>query len=330
MPGSLTVTWPKESWNRDHISYCCCNVEVPEHWIWKEGAVEVLYWVWKAGGMFIPCALSCPLPFGKQQINQEHKMSVYFPFPPTLCLAFEDRAGWQSCLKQCLFPVPFPHGLARACGFSWRGGQNVCEPSVGAESPRWPGAGAAGAGEVGSCDSDSGSGYSRTSLLSVAKLTKPPVKEQAPSTGGIHVHQEDFAVGAALGYRCCSRLWHFSVVWRVTMCWLWANLGSWAGWNSAFGWIFSCLNKLSVWSPACQSGCLGEGSTLDVLPYPACDWLLTSVVALTYQKLWLSISMQGIKPDFEERLVTYEGKMVVFWWKDWNGSKTVQRLLFWE
>lgn len=75
----------------------------------------------------------------------------------------------------------------------------MCEPLAGAESPCWPGAGTAGAGEVGSCDSDSGSDYSRTSLLSVAKLTEPPVKEQASSTGIIHVDQEDFAVGAALG-----------------------------------------------------------------------------------------------------------------------------------
>lgn len=60
----------------------------------------------------------------------------------------------------------------------------------------WPGA---GAGELGSCDTDSGSGCSRTSLLSVAKLTKPPVEEQAPSTGIIHVDQEHFAVGAVLG-----------------------------------------------------------------------------------------------------------------------------------
>lgn len=37
------------------------------------------------------------------------------------------------------------------------------------------------------------------SLLLVAKLTKPPVKEQASSTGIIHVDQEDFAGGAMLG-----------------------------------------------------------------------------------------------------------------------------------
>lgn len=33
----------------------------------------------------------------------------------------------------------------------------------------------------------------------MAELTKLPVKEQAPSTGIIHVDQGDFAVGAALG-----------------------------------------------------------------------------------------------------------------------------------
>lgn len=38
MSDSLTVTWPKESWNRDHISYCCCNIEVPEHWDLEGGS----------------------------------------------------------------------------------------------------------------------------------------------------------------------------------------------------------------------------------------------------------------------------------------------------
>lgn len=38
MSDSLTVTWPKKSWNRDHISYCCCNVEVPEHWDLEGGS----------------------------------------------------------------------------------------------------------------------------------------------------------------------------------------------------------------------------------------------------------------------------------------------------
>lgn len=60
-------------------------------------------------------------------------------------------------------------------------------------------AGPAGTGELGSCDSDSGSGCSRTGLLSVAELTKPPGKEQPPCTGIIHVDQEDFGVGAVLG-----------------------------------------------------------------------------------------------------------------------------------
>lgn len=191
MSDSLTVTWPKESWNRDHISYCCCNVEVPEHWDLEGGSNGSEFG--NQEGYLFP--VLCPLPFARQQINQEHKMSVYFPFSPTLCLAFEDSGGLQSCLKQCLFPAPFPLAWLslwpftegrEECVSPWR----VLNHHVG----RVP-----GTGEVGSCDSDSGSDYSRTSLLSVAKLTEPPVKEQAPSTGIIHVDQEDFAVGAALG-----------------------------------------------------------------------------------------------------------------------------------
>lgn len=104
MSDSLTVTWPKESWNRDHISYCCCNVEVPEHWDLEGGSNGSEFG--NQEGYLFP--VLCPLPFARQQINQEHKMSVYFPFSPTLCLAFEDSGGLQSCLKQCLFPAPFP------------------------------------------------------------------------------------------------------------------------------------------------------------------------------------------------------------------------------
>lgn len=92
--------------------------------IWREGAMEVIHWVWKAGGIFIPCALSSPLPFAKQQTNQEQKMSVYFPFSPTLCLAFEDSAGLQSCLNNACFQPLFPwHG--KACGLHW-GERRMC------------------------------------------------------------------------------------------------------------------------------------------------------------------------------------------------------------
>lgn len=55
---------------------------------------------------------------------------------------------------------------------------------------------AAGGGEVVSCDSDSSPGCSKTSLLLIAKLTKPPVKEQTPSAGINCVDQKDFC--------CCS------------------------------------------------------------------------------------------------------------------------------
>lgn len=41
MCDSLTVTL-FQSWNSYHVSHCCCNVEVPEHWD-LEGAMEVKY-----------------------------------------------------------------------------------------------------------------------------------------------------------------------------------------------------------------------------------------------------------------------------------------------
>lgn len=127
MSDSLTVKWPKESWNRDHISYCCCNVEVPERWDLEGGSNGSDILSLESRMIFIPCALSSPLPFAKQQINQEHKMSVYLPFPPTLWLAFEDSAGLQSCLNNAFFQPLFPwHG--RACGLALRAEKNVCEP----------------------------------------------------------------------------------------------------------------------------------------------------------------------------------------------------------
>lgn len=57
----------------------------------------------------------------------------------------------------------------------------------------------------------------------------------------------------------------------------------------------------------------------------------SKVVTLTSPKLCVAQHFHaGGKPGFEERFVVCKVKMLVLWWKDRNGNKTVQRLLFKE
>lgn len=60
----------------------------------------------------------------------ENKAVCLLAFFNTLCLAFEDSSRLESCLKQCVFPALFSHGIARACEFSFRGQRGGKTPGV--------------------------------------------------------------------------------------------------------------------------------------------------------------------------------------------------------
>lgn len=131
---NMQVAWPKKSQNRDCTSYCCFNDleggsngrDVPS----LESRRDI----------FSLCFLLSHLENNKYIKNKKVCLLAFFH---TLCLAFEDSAGLESCLKQCLFPAPFPHGIAWVCALSFRGEKKIFVWAIGGcwITVCWPAAG---------------------------------------------------------------------------------------------------------------------------------------------------------------------------------------------